>query len=131
MTQLLIPASVGELYDKISILEIKLSNVGDNQNKKQNIVKELEALRSIEESLTNHNNYDITELNRLYEELKKVNLVIWDIEDVIRKYEKDQNFGDAFVQCARKVYINNDLRAVIKRRINDLVNSQITEEKIY
>lgn len=130
MNQLLIPVSVGELYDKISILEIKLIHVGDNLPKRDNIVKELESLRSIEKTL-DKTNIDDKSFQSLYNQLKEVNLFIWNIEDEIRKYEKVKNFGEQFVYCARQVYIKNDLRAVVKRQINDLMNSDITEEKIY
>jgi translation initiation factor 2B subunit (eIF-2B alpha/beta/delta family) len=121
--QLLIPASVGELIDKITILEIKQEHATDS-NKLKNIVTELSELGRL---LT------ITDptVVAMMHELKIVNQKIWDIEDAIRKKEHANEFDNDFIELARAVYINNDLRAVIKRQINDNTGSHIIEEKIY
>jgi hypothetical protein len=121
--QLLIPASVGELIDKITILEIKQEHATDS-NKLKNIVTELSELGRL---LT------ITDptVVAMMHELKIVNQKIWDIEDAIRKKEHANEFDNDFIELARAVYINNDLRAVIKRQINNNTGSHIIEEKIY
>lgn len=130
--KLLAPISVGELYDKISILEIKLMHVGDNAVKRANIETELAELKEIRRCLKLPDSLNKrAELEETYEELKKTNLAIWKIEDSIRKCEKDQNFDMTFVAFARQIYINNDLRAEIKRKINEFMHSHIVEEKIY
>jgi hypothetical protein len=121
--QILAPVSVGELLDKITILEIKQEHAID-QAKLKNIVTELSELRKL---LT------ITDpvVVAMMHELKIVNKKIWDIEDAIRKKEHAEQFDNEFIELARAVYINNDLRAVIKRQINDSTGSHIIEEKIY
>jgi hypothetical protein len=130
--KLLAPISVGELYDKISILEIKLMHVGDNVAKRTNIDTELVELKEIRRCLKLPDSLNKrAELDATYEELKKTNLAIWKIEDSIRKCERDQNFDMTFVALARQIYINNDLRAEIKRKINEFMHSHIVEEKIY
>lgn len=121
-----IPVSWGELFDKISILEIKKENVLDS-NAKNNIVTELELLTK---SLTPNILSDPT-LNELRLKLKFVNQKIWNIEDKIRVNEKRKDFGENFIWLARSTYINNDKRASIKRQINETLHSTIVEEKIY
>lgn len=126
------PISVGELYDKISILEIKLMHVGDHAEKKANIETELAELKEIQRCLKLPDSLSKrAELESIYEQLKTTNLAIWKIEDSIRKCEKDQNFDMTFIAFARQIYINNDLRADIKRHINQFMHSHIIEEKIY
>ena len=114
-----IPVSVGELIDRITILEIKafLSN-------NEYIHKELEELNQIKSTLTQYLlEYEI--------ELKKINETLWKIEDKIRQKEKNQEFDDEFIELARSVYINNDKRAEIKRKINEQTNSYYKEIKIF
>jgi hypothetical protein len=126
-----IPVSWGELFDKISILEIKKENVLDirrsDSNAYNNIVTELELLTK---SLTPNILSDPT-LNELRLKLKFVNQKIWNIEDEIRVNEKRKDFGENFIWLARSTYINNDKRASIKRQINETLHSTIVEEKIY
>lgn len=117
-----IPVSLGELYDKISILEIKSKNIKD-QNKLYHIKKELDLLNKIA------SNHPIKK--ELYENLKNINKEIWDIEDTIRNLEKNKDFKERFVKTARSVYFKNDERANIKRTINILYDSEIVEEKSY
>jgi len=132
VNELLAPISVGELYDKISILEIKLMHVGEDETKRANIQKELDKLLRIRHDLKLPDSLNKrAELDTIYEELKTTNLAIWKIEDKIRQHEKTQNFDMTFVALARQIYINNDHRAVVKRRINDMLHSDIVEEKIY
>ena len=118
--------SVGELLDKISILEIKQKNLKDNEKIKI-VNKELESLNMI---LKN----DVTmteEIQSLYQDLKKINSMLWDIEDGKRDCERNKDFGDKFIELARSVYIENDNRAKIKNKINQLSGSNISEVKSY
>lgn len=114
-----VPVSIGELIDKITILQIK-QKFSDNEY----ITKELSDLIKIAEDLQV---YKESYLNDLME----VNLSLWDIEDEIRIKEKNQEFDARFIELARSVYKQNDLRAVIKRKINEETNSAYKEIKIY
>ena len=132
VNELLAPISVGELYDKISILEIKMDHVGDNESKRANIQKELDKLNRIKHDLKLPDSLNKrTELEEVYQELKTINLALWKIEDMKRRHEKEQNFDQTFIALARQVYINNDRRAEVKRKINEMLHSDIVEEKIY
>ena len=118
--------SVGELLDKISILEIKQKNIVDEQKIKI-ISKELESLNySLKKDVR------ITdEIKSLYEDLKKINIKLWSIEDGKRDCERNGDFGEKFIQLARSVYIENDQRAKIKNKINKISGSNISEVKSY
>ena len=118
--------SAGELLDKISILEIKLDKIKD-QNKHKELKKEYDVLKKVQESNIDTNQ----EINRLFTEIKKTNLSLWNIEDKIRICEKKKDFGENFINLARNVYINNDKRAKIKSEINKLLGSNIREIKEY
>ena len=118
--------SVGELLDKISILEIKQKNIKD-EHKIKIISKELESLNN---SLKKDVNFT-DEIKLLYEDLKKINLKLWNIEDGKRDCERNGDFGEKFIQLARSVYIENDQRAKIKDKINKLAGSNIFEVKSY
>jgi len=132
VNELLAPISVGELYDKISILEIKLMHVGDNESKRANIQKELDKLNRIKHDLKLPDSLNKrAEVEEVYQELKTINLALWKIEDMKRQHEKEQNFDQTFIALARQVYINNDRRAEVKRKINEMLHSDIVEEKIY
>lgn len=118
-----IEVSNGEIIDKFTILEIKLDRI-DDPAKLLNIQKEYDILFPIVEN--------ILELKHpLVNELKTINERLWDIEDNIRVLEKSRNFGPSFIDLARQVYISNDVRARIKKEINILTNSGLTEEKSY
>ncbi len=118
--------SVGELLDKISILEIKQKNLKDNEKIKI-VSKELESLNN-----TLKNDVQFTdEIRSHYEELKKINSKLWDIEDGKRDCERNKDFGEKFIQLARSVYVENDQRAKIKNKINQLSGSNISEVKSY
>jgi len=118
-----IPISIGELYDKISILEIKSDMLFNDREKANNVDYELRELCKIAE------NYPIDP--GIYIRLSSMNKRIWDIEDGIRECEKDKHFKERFIDLARAVYLNNDERAEIKRQINIEYKSEIIEEKSY
>ena len=118
--------SVGELLDKISILEIKQANIKD-QSKLEIINKEHASLKDALDK-----NVKITdEINSLYERLKNINTKLWGIEDSKRDCERRKDFGEEFIRLARSVYIENDTRAKIKNEINKLSGSNISEVKSY
>lgn len=117
-----IPVSIGELLDKISILEIKNEMIQDHE-KLKNVQKELELLKEKAK--------DIEVPANLIYELKQTNLVLWKIEDSIRKKETLQKFDREFVILARKVYKTNDKRSDIKKEINLYTKSELIEEKSY
>ena len=117
------PISIGELIDKITILEIKKNKF--QKSKLENVLKELSYLRKLMEK----NKIEIND--DLFTQLKEINLTLWDIEDQIRIKEKNKEFDNTFIELARSVYFKNDKRAEIKKSINRLSNSEITEEKFY
>ena len=118
--------SVGELIDKISILQIKAERIID-RSKLENINKELDVLMSLWKDSINSNNNLESEIN----DLKAINEELWDIEDKIRDKERNQVFDKGFIELARAVYITNDKRADIKRIINSKTGSELIEEKSY
>ena len=118
--------SAGELLDKISILEIKLEKVKDKTNLEE-INKEYKILKEAQDS-----NIETTEkLKALFNDIKEINLNLWDIEDKLRICEKNKDFGKNFIELARGVYLNNDKRAKIKSEINKKLGSNIKEIKQY
>ena len=121
-----VPVSWGEVIDKITILEIKSERIKDS-TKLANVNKELEQLCAVRDKFFP----DHTPLKELALELKRVNEVLWDVEDDIRNCERARDFGETFVRLARAVYVTNDQRADWKRRINDLLGSDLVEEKSY
>lgn len=119
-----VPVSVGELVDKITILEVKKSKLSE-EGKIKNVVYELDLLRGIF-----NRKIKITEdIQSEMTKLRTINAQLWDIEDAKRACERASKFDDDFVQLARQVYLKNDERARIKRQINDLTGSTIVEEK--
>jgi|TARA_R110000772_G_scaffold29424_2_gene73550 hypothetical protein len=122
-----IEISHGELLDKISILEIKTIKI-DDEDKFANVKKEHEALYPYFLMLLELHGHL---LKKEYDELLKVNIDLWNIEDDIRDCERDRDFSQKFINLARSVYVTNDKRAFIKKRINQLTNSNLTEEKSY
>ena len=126
MNKILVEVSVGELLDKISILEIK-----------QDKIKDLEKLKFIKEENSilsdqlNKNVKSDEKLNILFSSLKEINGKLWVIEDEKRQCEKDQNFTDKFIKLSRDVHFLNDERAKIKLEINNYTGSKIKEIKEY
>ena len=118
--------STGELLDKLSILEIRLDKIKD-KNSLVEINKEYEILKN----LKNSNTESSEKIEHLFNEIKKVNLNLWNIEDEIRVCEKNKDFGQTFIELARSDYFNNDKRSKIKSEINKLSNSNIREIKQY
>jgi len=124
--KILTEISAGELFDKISILEIKLNNIKD----KEKLIDINKEYNSLEE--TRKTNIEINEdLQKLINQLKEINIKLWNIEEGKRKCEKNDDFGNDFIQLSRNVYINNDKRAKIKSDINKLLGSNIKEVKSY
>jgi len=119
---ILVPVSLGELYDKWVILHIKFHLIND-ETKKKNIKTEIEYLRDIVDKLQINSHF--------WDELYDVNSKLWEIEDKIRIKEKNHEFDDEFIQLARSVYYTNDKRSEIKREINLKYDSNIIEEKSY
>lgn len=124
-----IEVSTGEIFDKVTILEIKLMRINfNNETKLKNIKNEYQKLKFIYDITEYHTN---DELHELVTQLFNVNLKLWNIEDSIRLLEKNKDFGPLFIELARAVYITNDKRAELKRQINKLTNSELIEEKSY
>ena len=121
-----IPASIGELFDKITILEIKKSKIKDD-NKLIFINKELDLLKKVVRS----KKINTRSLGPLIKKLKNVNLKLWNVEDKLRKFEKNKQFKKDFINYARKVYYTNDKRSILKNEINLKTNSIINEVKSY
>ena len=121
-----IPASIGELFDKITILEIKKSKIKDD-NKLIFINKELDLLKKVVKT----KKINTRSLSPLIKKLKNVNLKLWNVEDKLRKFEKNKQFKKGFINYARKVYYTNDKRAILKNEINLKTNSIISEVKSY
>ena len=119
--------SVGELIDKITILQIKKEKIA-NLKKVKKVSYELELL---ENSLNSFETSKTSELKNLMNELKKINQKLWKIEDDIRLLEKNKKFDDNFIKLARSVYITNDERFEVKNKINKLFSSEIEEVKSY
>ena len=118
--------AAGELLDKISILEIKLRKIKDKSTQEE-IKKEYNILIKIQNS-----SIKLTDkIEDLFNEIKKVNLNLWEIEDKLRICEKKKDFGKDFIELARGVYLNNDKRSKIKSEMNKILGSNIKEVKQY
>ena len=123
---LTVPVSVGEVVDKVTILEIKSQRISD-EAKLENINAELDALRP----LVSGGVFDSARVVELTDGLRAVNGELWDIEDNIRAEEAAGRFGERFIELARAVYVTNDRRAELKKQINLATGSQLVEEKSY
>ena len=119
-----IPVSIGELFDKITILQIKKEKI-QSPEKLENVNNELGLL------LQKVHQFNVDNIQTEYNELKKVNIILWNVEDKIRKKEKEKCFDESFINLARTVYIENDKRAELKQKINEIMNSNLIEEKEY
>ena len=126
MSSVHIPVAVGELIDKITILEIKVGRITEPE-KLANVTRELGLLRQVWHSLPQA----AVDLGELRNGLKAVNLRLWDIEDAIREKERRGEFDARFIELARSVYLTNDERSAVKRKINAVTGSDIVEEKSY
>ena len=126
MDKILAEISAGELFDKITILEIKKTKIS-NKEKLNEIEKELSSLSDT----VNKFIPDQSKISKYIDDLKNVNLRLWDIEDGKRAAEKNKDFGEQFIELARNVYKFNDERAKIKLAINTSLGSNIKEVKSY
>lgn len=126
MDAILTPVSIGELIDKITILEIKAERISD-ADKNANVRKELDGLWPLwQQQLAGQPGLDA-----LKDQLKAINVRMWDIQDQLRDKEAAQVFDDAFIQLARGVYGTNGERVKVKNEINRVAGSQLVEEKQY
>ena len=123
MKKILAEISVGELLDKLTILEIKLEKISDKESLKI-IEKEYQILNKMD-------GVDKNQYKALFDELKSTNRKLWDIENEKRLCEKNSDFGEKFIQISRDVHFMNDKRAKIKSKINQLSGSNIREVKQY
>ncbi|MDG2007370.1 MAG: DUF6165 family protein [Alphaproteobacteria bacterium] len=124
--KVLVEISAGELFDKITILKIKTEKIKD-KSKLENVHKELDILEK--ESLKFDNMSD--KLSDHIKNLKNINSELWDIENIKREMEASKDFGENFIKISRDVHFKNDIRAKIKKDINNLTNSNVSEEKEY
>ena len=126
MNKILVEVSVGELLDKISILEIKKEKIKDPES-----LKFIEEEYNVLKAELDKNIKSDDKLNNLFNSLKEINSKLWIIEDDKRKCEKDSNFGENFIRLSRDVHFLNDTRAKIKLDINNHSGSKIKEIKEY
>jgi hypothetical protein len=126
MNKILVEVSIGELLDKISILEIKQEKIKDHEK-----LKFINEEHSILKDQLNSNVKSDQKLTELFESLKQINAKLWVIEDDKRQYEKEKDFTDTFIKLSRDVHFLNDDRAKIKLEINNLTGSKIKEIKEY
>ncbi len=126
MAELLVPISPGELIDKITILEIKSARMTD-EAKLHNVRTELALLSETWRASA----FSAVDITAEWSGLREVNGQLWDIEDRIRDKERDGLFDAGFIELARAVYVTNDERAALKRRINTRLGSALVEEKSY
>ena len=125
--KILAEISVGELFDKITILNIKTKKIQDSE-KLINIKNELNFLNN---QVSNINVKDQESLNKNINKLQSINEELWDIENYKRECEANKDFGEKFIELSRNVHFKNDIRAQIKKEINLLTDSIIVEEKEY
>ena len=127
--KILAPISIGELIDKITILEIKIEKIQDN-NKQKFVKHELESLNKLLADINFSKDQKKT-VNSLKEQLNTANRTLWKIEDDIRHLESIKQFNEEFIELARNVYLTNDKRASLKQKLNQITNSDIVEVKSY
>ena len=120
-----IPVSVGELIDKLSILQVKKLKI-TNPERLKYVSEEFELLYSQSEVC-----FQVNEIKSLYESLTEVNSALWDVEDKLRVFESEKKFDEEFIDLARKVYYTNDERFRLKNEINSITSSKIREVKDY
>jgi hypothetical protein len=129
INKILIETSLGELIDKISILEIKIDKIEDNTNKEE-ITKEYTSLTNALTKIKLSSN-ERTRINDFIIKLKEINIRLWNVENEKRLAEKNKNFDKKFIKHARNVYKLNDERAKVKRQVNESFGSNIKEVKKY
>ena len=121
-----IPISCGELVDKLTILQIKKIKI-EEKNKLEQVNKEFEYLMKTYSDILKK----FPNLNEMYDRLYQINLKLWEIEDKVRLFEKNDKFDQSFIDLARNVYQTNDMRFTIKNEINEYLNSDVKEQKSY
>ena len=126
MNKIIVEVSIGELLDKVSILEIKQEKIKDTEK-----LKFINNEHSVLKDQLEKNVVSDDRLNTLYQSLKEINSKLWVIEDDKRQCEKDKDFGEKFVKLSRDVHFLNDDRAKIKLKINEHTGSKIKEVKEY
>jgi adenine C2-methylase RlmN of 23S rRNA A2503 and tRNA A37 len=126
MNKILVEVSVGELLDKISILEIKKERITDPES-----AKFIQNEYSILKDQLDKNIKDDVKLDRLFDKLKKINMTLWEKEDEKRSYEKNSDFGEKFIKVSRDIHFLNDDRSKNKLEINKITGSLIREIKQY
>ena len=126
MNKIIVEVSIGELFDKISILEIKKDKIKDAEK-----LKFISDEHSILKNQLDQNVKSDEKLNKLFKDLKEINTKLWVIEDDKRQCEKDKDFGEKFIKLSRDVHFLNDDRAKIKLEINNHTGSTIKEIKEY
>jgi proline dehydrogenase len=129
INKILIETSLGELIDKISILEIKIDKIEDKTNKEE-ITKEYTSLTNALTKIKLSSN-ERTRINDFIIKLKEINIRLWNVENEKRLAEKNKNFDKKFIEHARNVYKLNDERAKVKRQVNESFGSNIKEVKKY
>ena len=128
MNKIYIEVSAGELFDKISILEIKKRRIKD----KEKLIYVETELKSLNETLKKNKLDKVDEfLKECLKNLMNINIDLWEAEDLKRKFEKDKNFGEEFIKISRTIHFKNDERSNVKRQINVHTNSIIREVKDY
>jgi hypothetical protein len=120
-----IPVSVGELIDKLSILQVKKLKITNPEGLKY-VSEEFELLYNQSEIY-----FNVNEIKSLYESLTEVNSSLWDVEDKLRVFESEKKFNNEFIELSRKVYYTNDERFRLKNEINLITSSKIREVKDY
>lgn len=125
MIDLKISVSVGELIDKLSILQIKMEKIID-KDKLTHIETEYGILKEVSEFFLKEKS-----ISKLFDELFETNKILWDIENSIRKKDEKNEFDEEFIEIAKSVYKNNDKRFRLKNEINELSNSKLKEQKSY
>jgi hypothetical protein len=120
-----VPVSVGELIDKLSILQVKKIKVS-NPDKLVFINKEYELLYNMSSEFLERK-----DISQIYNDLVNTNLKLWEVEDELRVIESTKKFNDVFIELARQVYYTNDERFRLKDKINNLTNSEVREQKDY
>jgi hypothetical protein len=122
---MIIEISIGEAFDRLTILKIKSEKIKD-EAKLTNVMKEYHYLQNLMKD-----ELEVDEDNEDFKRLLEINETLWEVEDLLREFEQANSFGKEFVHLARSVYVLNDKRAIAKKEINMAYGSQFVEEKSY